>query len=84
MSGLVASVWVPNTPANGNANPSKAALVGAVNVCATAAIGYLFGRNIQKFRILLDIISQKDMRFIKVLQDWLALASTKSIRHRVW
>jgi len=44
--GSVESVLVPpaiGTAANGNANPSKVASVGAVNACATAAMGYKTG-----------------------------------------
>ena len=87
MLGSVESVLVPppkGTPANGNANPSKVASVGAVNVCATAAMGYLIGRNLNKVRIVLYISARKDIKLIKALQDWLAKASTKSVRHRVW
>ena len=89
MLGSVESVLVPppaivGTAANGNANPSKVASVGAVNVCATAAMGYLIGRNLKKFGMILYTSSRKDIKLIKALQDWLAKASTKSIRHRVW
>ena len=64
MLGSVESVLVPpakGTAANGNANPSKLASVGAVNVCATAAMGYLIGRNLRKVGIILYISSQKDI-----------------------
>ena len=87
MLGSVESVLVPpaiGTAANGNANPSKVASVGAVNACATAAMGYLIGRNLNKVRIVLYISARKDIKLIKALQDWLAKASTKSVRHRVW
>ena len=87
MLGSVESVLVPpaiGTAANGNANPSKVASVGAVNACATAAMGYLIGRNLKKVGTIMYLRSQKDIELIKVLQDWLAKASTKSIRHRVW
>ena len=87
MLGSVESVLVPppkGTPANGNANPSKVASVGAVNVCATAAMGYLIGRNLKKVGTIMYLYYYNDIKLIKVLQDWLAKASTKSVRHRVW